>query len=269
MSKMALTPEEIETVKMSRLPTTVLTADGSIDTTEEAKVYVKDWTCLSRSNLLKTFQRSCLWENSAKKMAIHTSGKNVKTPNLIKNGKIAPCECDNLVPIAVTGSSSDTDIYGSASDSAEHTKESAPSDRDAPQASSDRLQDLPEWLEKLTEVLVDTKSTSSGSDRKDPPEPPRPERQHPNRSKGKHNLFTHFPKDPNCEICKRKKVTRTPCGRNSKSHILRATKFGDIITADHEILNEEREPRYAIVVQDFATQWIQSYPWKTISQKTI
>ena len=43
--------------------------------------------------------------------------------------------------------------------------------------------------------------------------------------------------------------------------------FGDLITADHKVLSEGCESRnnhrYAIVVQDLATQWIQSYPCKT------
>ena len=49
-------------------------------------------------------------------------------------------------------------------------------------------------------------------------------------------------KDPICEICKRTKVTRAACRQNSQSHMLRATKFGDIIPADHkhEVLNEEK-----------------------------
>ena len=49
--------------------------------------------------------------------------------------------------------------------------------------------------------------------------------------------------------------------------------FGDLKTADHKVLTENRESRnnhrYAIVVQDVATQWIQSYPCKTkTSQET-
>ena len=44
-------------------------------------------------------------------------------------------------------------------------------------------------------------------------------------------------------------------------------KFGDLITADHKVLNEGCESRnnhrYSVAQQDFATQWIQSYPWKT------
>ena len=45
------------------------------------------------------------------------------------------------------------------------------------------------------------------------------------------------------------------------------TILGDLITADHKVLSEGSESRnnhrYAIVVQDLATQWIQSYPCKT------
>ena len=47
----------------------------------------------------------------------------------------------------------------------------------------------------------------------------------------------------------------------------RAEKFGDLITADHKVLNEGCESRdnhrYAVVVQDLATQWIRAYPCKT------
>ena len=53
----------------------------------------------------------------------------------------------------------------------------------------------------------------------------------------------------------------------------RAENVGDLTTADHKVLSEESESRnnhrYAVVVQDLATQWIQSHPCKTkTSQKT-
>ena len=53
----------------------------------------------------------------------------------------------------------------------------------------------------------------------------------------------------------------------------RAEKFGDMITADHEVLSDTCESRnnhrYAVVVQDLATQWIQAYPCQTkTSQET-
>ena len=53
----------------------------------------------------------------------------------------------------------------------------------------------------------------------------------------------------------------------------RAEKFGDLTRADHKVLNEEGDSRnnhrYAVVVQDLPTQWIQSYPCKAkTSQET-
>ena len=90
---------------------------------------------------------------------------------------------------------------------------------------------------------------------------------------GKHSVYTHFHKDRNCEICQRTKIARAPCRRRNGGAVHRADNFGDLITADHKVLSEGCESRnnhrYAIVVQDLATQWIQSYPCKTkTSQET-
>ena len=80
-------------------------------------------------------------------------------------------------------------------------------------------------------------------------------------------------KDRNCEICRRTKITRAPCRRRIGGSVPRAENFGDLITADHKVHSEGCESRnnhrYAVVVQDLATQWIQSYPCKTkTSQET-
>ena len=84
---------------------------------------------------------------------------------------------------------------------------------------------------------------------------------------GKHSAYTHFPKDRNCEICQRTKITRAPCRRRNGGAVLRAENFGDLITAYHKVLSENCESRnnhrYAVVVRDLATRWIQSYPCET------
>ena len=91
---------------------------------------------------------------------------------------------------------------------------------------------------------------------------------------GQHSVYTHFPKDRNCEICERTKITRAPCRRRRiGGDVPRAEIFDDLIAADHKVLSEGCESRnnhrYAVVVQDLATQWIQSYPCKTkTSQET-
>ena len=83
----------------------------------------------------------------------------------------------------------------------------------------------------------------------------------------KHSVYNHFPKDPNCEICQRTKITRAPCRRRTGGAVPRAENFGDVTTADHKVLSEGCESRnnhrYAVVVQDLATQWIHGYPCKT------
>ena len=72
---------------------------------------------------------------------------------------------------------------------------------------------------------------------------------------------------------KRPKFTRVPCRRRNGGAVLLAEHFGDLITADHKVLSDNCESRnnhrYAVVVQDLATQWIQAYPCKTkTSQET-
>ena len=70
-------------------------------------------------------------------------------------------------------------------------------------------------------------------------------------------------------MCLRTKITRAPCRRRTGEALPRAEKLGDSMTADHKVSNlgcESRDSlRYAVVVQDLATQWNQSYPCKTKS----
>ena len=84
---------------------------------------------------------------------------------------------------------------------------------------------------------------------------------------GKHSVISHFPEDRNCEISQRTKMTIAPYRRRIGGVVPRAENFADLITADHTVLSEGCESRnnhrYAVVVQDLATQWIQSYPCKT------
>ena len=84
---------------------------------------------------------------------------------------------------------------------------------------------------------------------------------------GKHSVYTHFLKDPSSDICLKTKITRSSCRRRAGTVVPRVENFGDLISADHKVLSEESESlnnhRYAVMVQDLATQWLQSYPCKT------
>ena len=89
---------------------------------------------------------------------------------------------------------------------------------------------------------------------------------------GKHSVYTHFPKDRNCEICTRTKITRARAEDAMAESCLVQKKNGDLITADHKVLSEGCESRnnhrYAVVVQDLVTQWIVSVQNKNFSGNT-
>ena len=134
--------------------------------------------------------------------------------------------------------------------------------------------DIPEWLQEFRENLVDEgvlehRDSHASSSHEVSLEPTSKR----SEDLGKHSVYTHFPKDRNCEICQRTKIIRAPCRRRIGEAVPRAESFGDLITADHKVLSDNCESRnnhrYAVVVQDLATQWIQSYPCKTkTSQET-
>ena len=119
-------------------------------------------------------------------------------------------------------------------------------------------------------MRVPERRDSHASSSHEPPLEPTPTR---SVDLGKHSVFTHFPKDRHCEICQRTKITNALCRRRIGGAVPHAENFGDLIAADHKVLSEVCESRnnhrYAIVLQDLATQWIQSYPCKTkTSQET-
>ena len=132
------------------------------------------------------------------------------------------------------------------------------------------MRDLPEWLEEFTDNLEDAETpvpahVSQDSDSERPTKVV--------STSMKYSIFAHFQKDRNCEVCLRTKITKSLCRRRTGEAVPRAEKFGDLITADHEVFNEEGESRnnhrFPVVVQDLATQWNQSYPCRTkTSQET-
>ena len=87
-----------------------------------------------------------------------------------------------------------------------------------------------------------------------------------NRARANTVSFLTFPKGRNCDSCLRTKFTRASCRRRTGTVAPKAEHFCDLITADHKVLSEGCESghnhRHAVVVQDLATQWLQSYPCK-------
>ena len=134
--------------------------------------------------------------------------------------------------------------------------------------------EIPEWLQEFRENLVDDEIPVQGDSHASSSHEASLEPIFKRREDlGKHSVYTYVPKDRNCVICKRTKITRAPCRRRNGGVVPRAEKIGDLITADHKALSDKGESRnnhrYAVLVQDLATQWIQAYPCKTkTSQET-
>ena len=117
ISKQDLNSADLETLTTSRSPTTVITANGEVQTHEEATVYVKE---------LDTFLTMKVLEDTP---AVLSVGKlfdehgysyewiNGQKPHLIKNGIRIQCNTENFVPIVVPGlsTSSSSSFPSSAS----------------------------------------------------------------------------------------------------------------------------------------------------------
>ena len=104
--------------------------------------------------------------------------------------------------------------------------------------------EIPEWLQEFSENLVDDRvperrGSHASSSHEASLEPMFKRRE----DLGKHSVKTHFPKDRNCEICQRTKITRAPCRRRNSGAVPRAANCGDLITADHKVLSDNCESR--------------------------
>ena len=79
------------------------------------------------------------------------------------------------------------------------------------------------------------------------------------------HLFTHRPKNPYCETCKRAKMMRPYATRKGGSRHVKSNKFGDHIVADHVIMKKSvdtgvQDETVMVVIKDAYTQYCYAYP---------
>ena len=320
ISKKDLSNAEMDTLTKSCSPTIVITANGEVQTHEEATVYVKELDIFLTMKVLDDTPAVLSLGKLCDENGYSYEWINGQKPHLIKNGIRIQCTTENFVLIVVPGLSTNSSSGSDSSTSRtpmkqeSHSSSSSSSSSSSPTVISpvpvsnsvddrsgqlDETQaneipkpnkkettiergnplcsddpEIPEWLQEFRENLVDDEIPLQGgshasSSHEASLEPMTKRRE----DLGKHNVHTHFPKDRNCEICKRTKITRAPCRRRKGEAVPRADNFGDLITADHKVLSDNCESRnnhrYVVVVQDLATQWIQASPCKNkTSQET-
>ena len=103
LSRKDLNSAELDAVKVCKSPTTVVTANGEVQTKEEATVYVKELdlfvTVMLLEDTLAVLSLGKVCEDHG--YSYHwTSGQK---PQLIKDGKPMKCNTANHVPIVVPG----------------------------------------------------------------------------------------------------------------------------------------------------------------------
>ena len=271
VGKKELTAEERKMIRKLADPIPLSTANGPTWATEETDIYVHE---------LDIWVVAVLLEDSP---AVLCQGKLVEhhgfrfdwtpgqTPYLQKGDLKVHCYPSHDVPFITTSIEDDQALPSPAHQEEPPLANVAP-DETAPVQEPSVKGNLKQTPEKVQAKVLPPQKSSPGK----PVSPKvKQDKVKANRKAKKkisscqlceHNVFTHFPKDPNCPICQGSKAQRARCSSKAQpapDGLPEPKIFGDAITADHKILNEDDESRdhdrVACVIQDRATYWLQAY----------
>ena len=115
ISKKDLSDAEIHTLTKSCSPTTVITANGEVQTHEEAIVYVKELDIFLTMKVLENTPAVLSLGKLCDENGCSYEWINGHKPHLIKNGIRIICNTENFVPIVVPGLSSSSSGSSSTS----------------------------------------------------------------------------------------------------------------------------------------------------------
>ena len=106
ISKNYLNSAEMDTLTKSCSPTIVITANGEVQTHEEATVYVKELDIFLTMKVLENTPAVLSLGKLCDENGYSYEWINGQKPHLIKNGMRIQCNTENVVPIMVPGLSS-------------------------------------------------------------------------------------------------------------------------------------------------------------------
>ena len=121
ISKKDLSDAEMDTLTKSCSPTIVITANGEVQTPEEATVYVEELDIFSTLKVLEDTQPVLSLGKLCDEHGYSCEWITRQKPHLIKNGIRIPCNTENFVPIVVP------DLSTSSSSSSYHSTSMTPS----------------------------------------------------------------------------------------------------------------------------------------------
>ena len=117
ISKKDVNPVEMDTLTTSRSPTTVITANGEVQTHEEATVYVKELGIFLTMEVLEDTPAVLSLGKLCDEHGYSYEWINGQKPHLIQNSIRIQCNTENFVPIVVPGLSTSS---SSSSSSLQH-----------------------------------------------------------------------------------------------------------------------------------------------------
>ena len=164
------------------------------------------------------------------KQESHSSSSSSSSPSSPTVGEMSVREREDApnsdispVPVSeLVDDRTEKPVETQANEIPKSNKKETPIERGSPCNDSE----IPEWLQEFRENLVDDEiplqggsHASSSHEVSVEPTTKRCE------DLCKHSVYTHFPKDRNCEICKRTKITRAPCRRGNGEAVPRAVNL--------------------------------------------
>ena len=123
-SKRDLYTAELETVRTSRRMTTVMTANGEVQTKEEATVYVKQLDWFVKVMLLEETPAVLFLEKLCEDHGYTYHWISGQKPHLIRNGKRIDCNISYYVPFVVPGLSTSSSTTPSLTSPSSSSKDS-------------------------------------------------------------------------------------------------------------------------------------------------
>ena len=114
ISKKDLSDAEMDTLTKSCSPTKVITANGEVQTHEEAIVYVKELDIFLTMKVIENTPAVLSLGKLCDENGYSYEWINGKKPHLIKDGIRIPCNTENFVPIVVPGLSNSSSGFDSS-----------------------------------------------------------------------------------------------------------------------------------------------------------
>ena len=162
ISKKDLSDAEMDTFTKSCSPTIVITANGEVQTHEEAIVYVKELDIFLTMKVLENTPAVLSLGKLCDENGYSHEWINGQKPHLIKDGIRIPCNTENFVPIVVPGlsnssSGSDSSTSRTLSRQQSHCSTSSSSSSSSPTVSDTKTREREDRIESdISPVTVST-----------------------------------------------------------------------------------------------------------------